>query len=120
MNDCPNAEMRDRLPDLLHDRLAANERAEVTAHVTACADCGEELELLQDMQAMLVKATPRVDIAYVVNALPKPPARTTTVPRAAARRTWADWRIAAAVTLLAAGGSSAALLARGQPTHIDT
>mgnify|MGYP001149706736 CR=1 FL=1 len=33
MNDCPNAEMRDLLPDLLHDRLPVDVRGEVTAHV---------------------------------------------------------------------------------------
>ncbi|HEY9225546.1 MAG TPA: zf-HC2 domain-containing protein, partial [Gemmatimonadaceae bacterium] len=74
MNDCPDAEMRDRLPDLLHDRLSATERDAVTTHVAACVDCREELELLRDMETALLAATPRVDIAYVVNALPKPPA----------------------------------------------
>ena len=115
MNDCLNAEMRDRLPDLLHDRLSASVRAEVNAHVAACADCREELELLSELNAMFVKSTPRVDVAYVVNALPKPPARATTT-RVAPRRTWADWRIAAAVTLLVAGGSSVAVMTRGEPS----
>ena len=36
MNDCPNAEIRDRLPDLLHDRLDPSARAAVTAHVATC------------------------------------------------------------------------------------
>ena len=115
MNDCLNAELRDRLPDLLHDRLSASVRAEVNAHVAACTDCREELELLRELNAMLVKSTPRVDIAYVVNALPKPPARDTTT-RVATRRTWADWRIAAAVTLLVAGGSSVAVMTRSEPS----
>src|SRR6185369_16427625 len=100
MNDCLNAEMRDLLPDLLHDRLAADVRAAVTAHVSACADCREELELLQQLQTVLVAGAPRVDVAYVVGALPKPPAQVKTLSRRAARRTWSDWRIAAAVTLL--------------------
>jgi hypothetical protein len=35
------------------------------------------------------------------------------VPIASRRRVWSDWRVAAAVTLLVAGGSSAVLLKRG-------
>ena len=111
MNDCSNAEMRDRLPDLLHDRLSAGAQAELTAHLAACVDCREELELLRDLQIALAVRTPRVDTAWVVNALPKPPARTAPhiAPR---RRTWSDWRVAAAVTLLVAGGSSVVLVNR--------
>lgn len=110
MNDCSNAEMRDQLPDLLHDRLSAGARAELTAHLAECVDCREELELLRDLQAALAVRAPRIDTAWVANALPKPPAQ---VPaRVAPRRTWADWRIAAAVTLLVAGGSSVVLVNR--------
>src|SRR5262245_54420617 len=105
MNDCLNAEMRDRLPDLLHDRLAADVRATVTAHVSTCVDCREELELLRHLQTALLANTPRVEVGYVVGALPKPPAHIKPLPQRASRRTWSDWRIAAAVTLLVAGGS---------------
>src|ERR1044071_4822753 len=104
MNDCPNAEMRDLLPDLLHDRLTATVRAEVTAHVDSCFDCREELALLRGVHAALTSRAPRVDVTYVVSALPKPPARTAV--KVSPRRTWADWRIAAAVTMLAVGGTS--------------
>src|SRR5215510_12742869 len=119
MNDCVNAEMRDRLPDLLNDRLAANEQAEVVAHLAACADCREELELLRAIRSMLSAPTLRVDVARVVSALPKPPSRATSRPT---RRTWADWRIAAAITVLAVGGSSVALINRTShvaPVRID-
>src|SRR5215510_12406963 len=119
MNDCVNAEMRDRLPDLLNDRLAANEQAEVVAHLAACADCREELELLRAIRSMLLAPTLRVDVARVVSALPKPPSRATSGPT---RRTWADWRIAAAITVLAVGGSSVALINRTShvaPVRID-
>src|SRR5262245_37610449 len=119
MNDCVNAEMRDRLPDLLNDRLSANERAEVVAHVAACADCREELELLGAIRSMLSAPAPRVDVARVVSALPKPPSQSTRRPT---RRTWADWRIAATVTILAVGGSSVALLNRTRhvgPVRVD-
>src|SRR5262245_4892473 len=119
MNDCVNAEMRDRLPELLHDRLPANVRAELVAHVTACADCREELELLRALRSMLAAPAPRVDVASIVGALPKAPSQL----RPRLRRTWADWRIAAAVTILAVGGSSVALINRtphGTPVPIDS
>jgi anti-sigma factor RsiW len=118
MNDCPNAEMRDLLPDLLHDRLTASVRAAVTAHVAGCADCREELALIRSLQAVVAVKAPHVDVSYVVNALPKPPQRAVT-PIATRRRSWTDWRIAAAVTLMVAGGSSVALLNRA-PNVADT
>jgi hypothetical protein len=108
MNDCPNAEIRDQLPDLLHDRLDVSMRAAVMAHVDDCVDCRSELELLRGVQGMLAARTPRVDINYVVNALPKrAPQSVRVIPR---RPVWTDWRIAAAVTVLVVGGGSFAVL----------
>ena len=111
MNDCSNADIRDQLPDLLHDRLTVSGRAVVLAHVEGCTDCRDELELLRGVLGALVAQTPRVDIAYIVGALPKAPARTT-APSVAAKRRWADWRVAAAISVLVAGGSSVAILNR--------
>lgn len=113
MTDCMNAEIRDELPDLVHDRLSASRRSEILAHVATCADCRDEIELLRAARAMFDRQTPRIDVNYVVNALPlaKPRAvRATPVP--SRRRTWSDWRIAAAITVLVAGGSSVAVLSR--------
>jgi hypothetical protein len=121
MNDCSNADIRDQLPDLLHDRLSVSARAVVVAHVDACVDCHAELELLRGAREAFASQTPRVDIAYVVGALPKPPQRQAgTIGRVGvpAHRRWADWRVAAAVTLLVAGGSSVALLNRA-PNSVD-
>ena len=113
MNDCSNAEIRDKLPDLLHDRLSVSARAVVLAHVDGCIDCRDELELLRGMRGAIAAATPRIDIAYVVGALPKAPARTSVpVARVSGKPRWADWRVAAAVTVLVAGGSSVAILNR--------
>ena len=111
MNDCQNAEMRDQLPDLLNERLDGSARAVVMAHVGACADCRDELELLRVARGTLLKATPRVDLNFIVEALPKaaPRARIVSITR---RPMWADWRIAAAAVLLIAGGSSYSLLGR--------
>lgn len=112
MNDCQNAAIRDRLPELLHDRLDPVARTAVLAHVDGCGDCRSELELLRGVQTMLIARTPRVDIQYVVGALPLASRRTASRP-VARQRSWADWRIAAAVTVLAVGGGSLAVVHRG-------
>ena len=71
MTDCPNATVRDRLPDLLHGALDAPARAVVEAHVAGCADCASELALLRDARATFALA-PQVDVAAIVAALPRP------------------------------------------------
>jgi anti-sigma factor RsiW len=115
MNDCQNAEMRDQLPDLLHERLDAAARAAVTAHVDGCADCRAELALLRAAHAALIKATPRVDLNFIIEAIPKAAPRARTMP-VSGRPLWADWRIAAAAVFLVAGASSYSLL--GRPSGI--
>lgn len=120
MNDCMNAEIRDQLPDLVHDRLSAADRASVLAHVESCGDCRDELQLLRDAKVLFARGIPRVDVAYVVGGLPKAPA-----PRGVTRlesrrrpRVWNDWRVAAAVTLLIAGGGSYAMMSSGTTTDM--
>jgi hypothetical protein len=110
MNDCPNGELRDRLPDLLHDRLTPEARRGIEAHVAVCADCREELELLRAAQASMRRA-PAVDVGRIVAALP--------APRRPAKRAWAGWRAAAAITLIAVGGTSVAV-ARSHRTAVPT
>ena len=109
MRDCPNVTIRERLPDLLHDRLPAAQRAEVHAHLNTCADCRAELELLQRIRATSVTAT--VDTTRIVAALP-------------AYRAASPWRrmagspalrVAAAVLLVA----GAALFLTNRPTPIE-
>lgn len=127
MNDCGNAEIRDQLPDLLHDRLDAGARAAALAHVDACADCRDELQLLRDLQGTLNRGIPRVDVAYVVGALPKAPIASPArresrdvVPLAPRRRVWNDWRVAAAITMLFVGGGSYALMNAHGDSVVDT
>lgn len=106
MTDCPNAEMRDRLPDLLHERLDASARAAVIAHVSECSDCDAELALLRQVRVSLSSGVVDIDTAAVARRV---------VTRAAAPRTaamrgrfWSDWRLAAAVAVIAVGGASLA------------
>jgi hypothetical protein len=77
----------------------------VVAHVDGCADCRSELELLRSVRSSLERGTPRVDLDRIVAALPSP----ATVGRREHGRAWRvlhDWRIAAAVTFIVAGGTS--------------
>jgi hypothetical protein len=109
MSDCSNAEVRDLLPDLMHDRLDAHTRARVVAHVDGCADCRSELELLRSLRGSLDRGTPHVDVNRIVAALPTP----ASVRPSQHRRAWrvlSDWRIAAAVTFIVAGGTSVVVM----------
>ncbi len=98
MNDCPNADIRDQLPDLLHGHLDAASRARVESHLRACEDCRQELELLRGIRASAPRIA--VDVDRIVAALPAAAVRH--------RRSWTArvWQLAAAVVFLAAGGSA--------------
>jgi hypothetical protein len=111
VNDCQNATIRDQLPDLLHDRLSAADRAVVLAHLDGCGVCRDELELLGRVRGALLGATPRVNTLRILSALPKPgTAGVLPIAARASRSRWSDWRIAAAVTVLVAGGGSVVVL----------
>jgi len=106
MIDCPNGDVRDLLPDYLHDRLESSARMSVEQHLAGCAACREELALLRDLRGTLQHA-PRIDVAAVAAAIP--------AYRPAARKGWASgWRVAAAITAIAVGGASIAVLSRMQ------
>src|SRR6185503_15034666 len=99
MTDCPNAEMRDQLPDLLHGRLDDTARAVVLAHVGDCIDCQAEMELLKGLRGTMTYAL-TVNVARVSLAVVEQ-TRATSLPRAvrsvsegSGRRAWANWRIA--------------------------
>lgn len=111
MTDCPNAEIRDLLPDLVHGRLDAATRADVERHVRDCAECTAEVTLLRELRSAL-HASPRVDVAAIVAAVP--------AYRKPAGRSWIGWRTAAAITVLVAGGSSVAVLQRGGTSVADS
>ncbi|MEP7002250.1 MAG: zf-HC2 domain-containing protein [bacterium] len=110
MTDCPNADVRDLLPDLVHGRLDAESRALVETHVAACADCKAEVALLRDLRASL-RRSPRVDTAAIAAAVP--------AYRAPSRRAWVGWRTAAAITLLVAGGSSVVVMRRTNSVRVE-
>src|SRR4051794_4370680 len=112
MTDCFNAEMRDRLPDLLHERLETTVRAAVMAHVGECDDCRAEITLLREARLVLspeMRAVDVVAISRVVIERTRRPAMPTR-----RRSPWMDWRIAASVALLLVSAGSVKLLVRSR------
>lgn len=112
MIDCPNGDVRDMLPDYLHDRLESSARASVEQHLAGCAACRDELALLRDLRGTLHRA-PRIDVAAVAAAIPP--------YRAPVRKasSMGSWRAAAAIAAIAVGGTSIALLGRErQPARV--
>jgi anti-sigma factor RsiW len=101
MRDCPNVEMRELLPDLLHGELDARTRSTVEAHIAGCADCGRELALLTQARNMV--RGPAIDASRIAARLPA------YRPAPLWRRSLASpaLRVAAAL-VLAAGGISLA------------
>ena len=99
MRDCPNAEMRDALPDLLHGTLPADRQRAVRAHLDGCEACRAELTLLSRVRDAV--PAPAIATDRIVLSLPR-------YQRRPARSTVARsplLRIAAAVVLLAGGAS---------------
>src|SRR5512141_2849396 len=102
-----NAEIRDALHDLINGRLSEIDKATMTAHVESCADCREELRLLQEIKASAPMA-PRIDVSRIVAALPAPMPATIDhlVDRAPARarpRTARLWTMLVAASVLVTG-----------------
>jgi anti-sigma factor RsiW len=95
MNDCANAEIRDRLPDLVHGTLPPTESSAVELHLQGCADCRAEVVVIRGLRDMLVSRSRAVDVASIVSALPSRRG-TSSVSRG-----WrSSWRVAAAVLIV--------------------
>ena len=106
LRDCENAEMRDRLPDLMHGRLPEPERASVAAHVASCADCTAELALLERTRAELARA-PKVDVERIASVIPRA-MRATARQRVPLHRR-SSMRIAASAAFIVVAGSALAV-----------
>jgi anti-sigma factor RsiW len=105
MSDCANVEIRELLPQYLHDRLQPPQRALVEAHLSDCEDCSAELMTLRAVRQAY--ANVRVtDMEAIVRALPKPPGRA----RRSVVRRFATWQqIAAVISFISLGGISLAM-----------
>lgn len=103
MRDCVNAEVRDRLPELVHGLLEGAERSDVESHVAECPDCAAEAALIRRAAGVIALASPRVDPARIAAALPM-----RAVSTAARRPLWSGsgLRIAAGLLVAVAGAGA--------------
>jgi hypothetical protein len=69
MTDITHQEVRDLLPDLLHERLSAPEKSAIESHLEGCAGCRAELNVLRMVQAAPAFG-PRIDAARIASAIP--------------------------------------------------
>ena len=119
MTDCLNDEMRDLLPMLAHGSLEAPAAMLVRSHLAACAACHAELEVIDRAVRTLDAATPAVDTAAIVAALPAPrlqvmPGSTAKAAALGARRArWVPRQyIAAAASVLIVASLASPLIKR--------
>lgn len=145
MTDCSNAEIRDLLPDYVHDQLSVTDLAQVEQHLVSCAECTEELALLQAMFDSRPNVAP-VNVAAIVASLPKPgqhiadiggaerhrevsivstnseDVRDIASARSVVRKTggYRHWRAIAAVAVFAIGSLSIAVVRQGVPGSENT
>lgn len=107
--------MRDRLPEFVIGTLTAAESAAVSSHLTGCAECARDVQLIR--LAGAAYPMPTLDIAAIIAALPtasrQAPRLSVTVGGASAMRLRLlrrPWRLAAAVSFIVLGGISLATL----------
>ncbi len=104
MNSCMEIETREMLPDLLHGKLDASERARVEKHVAGCEECREELEVLRTVKAAAI-FVPTIDVSRVVGHI-APYAKIAPEVEAPARSRVVSWLVAASFLVVIAGGGS--------------
>ena len=119
MHELDRDALRDRLPDLLHGHLSAADASVLEQQVASDPELARELALLRRVRAA-ARATPTVDIASIVRALPPAPGGAAQgidelAARRAAKRTLFTPRFARAAAVLAVlgGGALFALRSRG-------
>jgi len=107
MRDCQDERIKDLLPEYVAGRMDSTLIAQVEAHIAACPSCAAELAVVRAAHAAF--PAPQVDIARIVQALPKPVIPL--APRAGKRaRRFTSWRIAATIATIAVSGVSIAVL----------
>lgn len=119
MTDCSNAEIRDMLPDYLHEQLSVADHAQVQQHLVSCAECADELALLKtvlalrpavsapnvaDILAKLPKPAPRVMVEHIQVAGVRDISTARSVVAKSPRSNFRAWRAIAAVAVMAVGG----------------
>ena len=108
MNDCPDGLLRDLLPLFVSGVLSAPDRTRIASHITGCADCAAEVELLRAVnRAYAVKP---VNVAAIAAKI-TPPRRVNRAHLPFHRQPL--WRAAASLTLFIAGAATV-LVVRGR------
>jgi anti-sigma factor RsiW len=112
MTDCPNAEVRDLLPELAAGTLAPEARAAVDSHLAGCAECRAELALLESIRRAFARPV-AVNVGRIAAAIPSAAelsamngASHGASGRARGGIRVARWQVAAAVSLFAVGAAS--------------
>ena len=104
MNKCPDTEIQEMLPDLLHRTLTDDARERVEAHLASCESCREELEILRTVKSAAVFA-PSIDVDRVVRQIPPYKAIIPGIETPAWHRP-VQWLVAAAAALIIIVGGS--------------
>ncbi|HSJ63814.1 MAG TPA: zf-HC2 domain-containing protein [Gemmatimonadaceae bacterium] len=68
MTDCPNADIRDRLPDWVNESLGVGDATDVEAHLARCPACTAEARLLRALRDAL-RAEPEIDLGRIGSAV---------------------------------------------------
>jgi anti-sigma factor RsiW len=114
MNKCTDSAIRESLPDLLHETLAAEAKGRVEAHLATCESCKEDLKVLSTIQSAAVFA-PTIDVDRVVRQIP--PYRTIVpaveVPTRSRRM---SWLVAATLAIAFVGGGSLVVMRENVPS----
>ncbi len=129
MTECENAEIRDVLPDFVAETLSAADMSRISAHLTACRACVDEVALIRVARAARPQAV-HLDVDAIVARLTKSarpvvgsaPVSTshlanriegTQPDKRTVRAQWSVWQVAAAVGVIAVGGMSVAVARSG-------
>src|ERR1700737_2930273 len=113
MNKFTELDIKEMLPDLLHGKLDAAERAQVEAHVASCEACTEELEVLRKVKSAAV-FIPAIDVDRVVRQIP-PYRAIVPATQVPARSRLIAWLVAASLVVVVLGGGSL-LMIQKKPT----
>lgn len=108
MGDCPDVEMRERLPDRVAELLSPADAQGVDAHVASCEMCAFELSVLRAARSALQRGR-QVDGRRIALAVASATRATPAARQALSARKWIGWRAAASIALVAAGVASVAV-----------
>ena len=97
------AEVKDLLPESIRRELAESDRAVVAAHVSSCASCSEEVELLERIRAAAY-STP-ASLASEIKSAVAAGIGSDAVIQEGGARTFTHWRLPAAATVVLALGT---------------